>query len=150
MRTGAYATCITTFMQNSRAAFANRKVGRSVPLGLLVAHARSLRGVFHHWQPGTYRAHGRDCTPLSPSTLVEDLGAIATDAGVVVSVRVRGALRADGWWEGFLEIVEDGARFVTPPETRQATFANLRQWALDLSSIYIAGALVRAKDMQAK
>jgi hypothetical protein len=85
-----------------------------------------------------------------PSTVVEDLGAIALDAGVVVDVRVRGVLCEDGWWEGSLEIVEGGLRFVTPAETRQATLPNLRQWALDLSSIYIAGALVRAKEHQAK
>jgi hypothetical protein len=118
---------------------------RAGPFGTLIAHSRSLRGVFHHWQPGTRRAEGCDRKSPSKSTVVEDLGAIAIDAGVVVNARVRGALRPDGWWEGFLEIVEDDVRYVTPRETTQASLANLRQWALDLSSFYIAGALVRAK-----
>lgn len=68
------------------------------------------------------------------------------DLGRTLGVRVLGALRSDGEWDGFVEFTDGDQILLTPPETTQRSLPELAQWAAGLTPIYLAGALAQAKE----
>ena len=61
------------------------------------------------------------------------------------TIRVYGARRGDGVWEGWLEFDSATELRRTPIETTQATRHALKFWATGLEPVYLEGAFGRAK-----
>jgi hypothetical protein len=65
--------------------------------------------------------------------------------GVQFQICIIGHERADGIWEGVLEFRAGETRRVTGVETTQPNATSLELWAADLTPLYYADALRRAR-----
>ncbi len=75
---------------------------------------------------------------------------IRADDGATFTPRVCTRRRDDGLWEGWIEYVpsesEGGAPIRTGRETEQPSREEVTYWATGLSTVYLEGALARARD----
>ena len=94
------------------------------------------------------RANGKQMMQ-SAITHVHTFSFPASDTtGVAYRVRVLGAQRKDGTWEGWLEFTPEnaiGPVLSTGQETSQPDLKALEYWAGGLEPVYLAGALERAR-----
>jgi hypothetical protein len=80
--------------------------------------------------------------------ILEGIPLVQGSAGETYRVYVRGHMRLDGTWEGWLEFVPSLSTFPplrTPRETTQSNRAALEYWAAGLEATYYDGALARAR-----
>ena len=83
----------------------------------------------------------------TPVVLIDDYPIPFRDvAGHLYLVRIRGGVREDGLWEGWLEFVAAGGTIVlrTGRETTQSSREALVYWAGGLEQAYLDGAFDRA------
>lgn len=80
--------------------------------------------------------------------ILEVIPLVQGPGGETYRVYVRGQMRGDGTWEGWLEFVPTLSTLPplrTPRETTQSTRAALEHWAAALEATYYEGALARAR-----
>lgn len=85
-----------------------------------------------------------------PEVILEVVPLVQSPAGDTYRAYVRGEMRTDGTWEGWLEFVPSNS--TRPPlrtarETTQSNRAALEYWASGLESVYYEGALARARPL---
>jgi hypothetical protein len=97
---------------------------------------------------GIARSNGKHIMQ-SQVTHVHTFSFPASDpSGIAYSVRVLGAQRHDGTWQGWLEFTPEnavGPVLTTDQETSQPDLKALEYWAGGLEPVYLSGALERAK-----
>jgi hypothetical protein len=80
--------------------------------------------------------------------LIHEHSTSIRDDDTTYIVRIYGAQRTDGTWEGWLEFYPaDASKHVlrTAQETSQPNCDAIKYWALGLEPIYLEGALARAQ-----
>jgi hypothetical protein len=86
-------------------------------------------------------------TPLHVDLTLELDHPVFDTAGRPYTVRVRGGVRADGTWIGWIEFTDAGTGAVlrTDRETTQSNREALTYWATGLEPAYLEGAFARAR-----